>query len=436
MAPSRPRTLFPPLRSSRGRDAIALAMKDSWSPGEDRRDRGRVDRGVIHSRRSRSPIARRRETDRAIKPRERSVERSGTHHRHGEGRRDRSRERKRGSSASPLRDTREEVRERNRGRELLEPRSTQKSKHSIQHSPPRSKRHQSRSVSPHRGHNKRPSRKESRSPRREGVTESVLQAIKKITAPSPIPSRKRSLERRASDYYSEPKAKRHRDYERSDKRGRSPLHRQDREEFGPQYGKPSVHRYRSPQPSPNRISKRNRSPYSRPAEYDRPRNHSPLAPRYSSERDRYGPSHRSRPQSPRAPRGSRPSRGSSPNPNLEPLGGRPRRDDRRPSSGSTSSRPTSGQPPSATGANSIEVKSEKMAGRGFYGNQHGYNQTQQMQAAFPLKPQYNQAPVDPRQYSQSPQHHMTPHSYHGSPAQSPYSGGRGNWSGHQQYSQP
>jgi CTD kinase subunit alpha len=78
-----------------------------------------------------------------------------------------------------------------------------------------------------------------------------------------------------------------------------------------------------------------------------------------------------------------------------------------------------------------------MAGQGFYGQQQGYNPNQQMQAAFPLKTQYNQqSQVDPRQYSQSPQHQMTPHSYHGSPqAQSPYNSGRGNWSNQpQQYS--
>jgi CTD kinase subunit alpha len=79
-----------------------------------------------------------------------------------------------------------------------------------------------------------------------------------------------------------------------------------------------------------------------------------------------------------------------------------------------------------------------MAGRGFYGGQQGYHPNNQMQAAFPLKPQYNQGPqVDPRQYSQSPQHHMTPNSYHGSPqAQSPYSAGRGNWGGQQQQYSP
>lgn len=78
-----------------------------------------------------------------------------------------------------------------------------------------------------------------------------------------------------------------------------------------------------------------------------------------------------------------------------------------------------------------------MADRGFYGGQQGYNPNQQMQAAFPLKAQYSQPQqVDPRQYSQSPQHHMTPNSYHNSPqAQSPYNSGRGNWGGQpQQYS--
>ncbi|KAI9744258.1 MAG: kinase subunit of RNA polymerase II carboxy-terminal domain kinase I [Claussenomyces sp. TS43310] len=79
-----------------------------------------------------------------------------------------------------------------------------------------------------------------------------------------------------------------------------------------------------------------------------------------------------------------------------------------------------------------------MSGRGSYGPHHGYHPNQQMQAAFPLKPQYNQGPpqhMESRQYSQSPQH-MTPNiSYHNSPqAQSPYSAGRGGWEQQPQYS--
>ncbi len=89
-----------------------------------------------------------------------------------------------------------------------------------------------------------------------------------------------------------------------------------------------------------------------------------------------------------------------------------------------------------SGANSVEVNSEKMAGRAYYGNQGAFNQQQQMQAAFPLK-QYQSPQVDPRQYSQSPQH-MTPGSYHGSPqAQSPYSNhGGSNWGPPQQQYSP
>ena len=88
-------------------------------------------------------------------------------------------------------------------------------------------------------------------------------------------------------------------------------------------------------------------------------------------------------------------------------------------------------------ANGVEVNSEKMAGRGYYGSQPAFNQQQQqMQAAFPLK-QYQSPQLDPRQYSQSPQH-MTPGSYHGSPqAQSPYSNNAGgNWGPPQQQYSP
>jgi CTD kinase subunit alpha len=82
-----------------------------------------------------------------------------------------------------------------------------------------------------------------------------------------------------------------------------------------------------------------------------------------------------------------------------------------------------------SGANSIEIN---MSGRGNFGHQSGYhNPNQQMQAAFPLKPQFNQGPrpqIDTRQYSQSPQHISPTSSYHGSPqAQSPYSAGRTSW---------
>ncbi|PMD37592.1 Pkinase-domain-containing protein [Hyaloscypha variabilis F] len=432
-----------------------VAMIDSWSQGDDRRDRGRVDRGVTRPRRSRSPASRRPESDREPKARQRSPTKSRPLSQHGGDRpRERSRDRRRRQSRSPLRDSREEVRERNRGRELLDTRGSDRSKRSTHHSPSSSgKRRKSRSPSPPRSHHKKSRRATSRSPSRldvGSVTSSRPDKKRRTLSPLPPPSRKRSPERRSSDIRGEAKSRHRRDSGTFERRGRSP---------SPKHGENSSrrnvseHRYehsskhnRSP---PRQAQKpRPRSPFEKSRNQAQRRGHSPHIDRRSPDIDRYEPSNRSRQQSPRAPRSSNQSRGHSPK--RDGAGRPPPRDEYRrdstpqPRNGQQVSSAASGPNSievksaraSASGANSIEVKSEKMAGRGYYAGQQGYHPNNQMQAAFPLKPQYNQGPqVDPRQYSQSPQHHMTPNSYHGSPqAQSPYSAGRGNWGGQQQYS--
>jgi len=444
------------------------AMKDSWS-SDDRRDRGRVDRGVHRQRRSRSPTARRHESDREsreIKGRDRSKSRSIAHHERST--RDRSHERRRRTSRSPRRDPVEAVREKNRGRELLlDTRGSDKSKRSTTHpSPSPGKRRKSRSPSPPRSQHKRSRRVKSQSPPPypEGGSS---RPDRRHRAPSPLPPRRRSPERpersdrRSIDIRGEGKSKHHRDSGAFERRGRSPSPRQDRPERHDYNRRSSAshrdhdsRRNRSPPPPAHFHKSRERSPYNKPKDKERKRDQSPKTGRQSPEVDRYEPDNRSRQQSPGAPRGPRVSRGNSPK---RDRGGRPpppssSRDEYRPgkpkppakggkptpyaASGANSIEVKGARSAAASGANSVEVKSDKMAGRGYY--QQGYNNPHnQMQAAFPLKPQYNQGPqVDPR-YSQSPQHHMTPNSYHGSPqAQSPYGAGRGNWNGQQQFSPP
>ncbi|TAQ83860.1 hypothetical protein B7494_g7820 [Chlorociboria aeruginascens] len=417
---------------STSRYVANLAMKPTWSNGDDRRERGRVDRGVIRPR-SRSPISRRPDSDREAKPRDRSAVRSrpfshrDRHHEH-------SPDRRRRGTRSPIEDSREEVRKRNSGRELLDLRGSDKHKRT-HHSPSSAKRRKSRSPSPNRSHPKRSRRGNSRSPSRfeRGPTSSSRTERDRRDPSPPPPPRKRSPERRPFERGDE-KPNRRRDSAFAERRGRSPA--RDKFESSRRSGLPPLNtsktRHRSPQRSPDRPQKvGERSPRDKIKEKGRRKHQSPFSGRRSPGADRYDSSNRSRQASPRALPASRASRGSSPKPERD---GRPPRDEYRPDfSKSKSGRPSS----AASGANSIGVKSEKMAGRSYYGGQQGYNPNQQMQAAFPLKPQYNQGPqVDPRQYSQSPQHHMTPNSsYHSSPqAQSPYSAGRGNWGPPQPYS--
>ncbi|KAL2059913.1 hypothetical protein VTL71DRAFT_10068 [Oculimacula yallundae] len=461
----RPQSPTPNPNFTTDRPAIGrhVEMIDSWTHGDDRRDRGRVDRGV---RRSPSPSRDRRPSpsrdSRDSKDRTPAKARSITQ---SDRPRDRSPERRRRASRSPVRDSRNDVRERNRGRELLDTRGPEKSNRSITHTSPSSvKRRKSRSPSPPRGHKK--SRRDlSRSPSRlHHKSGPPSKADRKRRPLSPLPPRRNSPSRRPSDIRSELK-QRNRDSVAFDRRGRSPSPRRDRRE--PPSKSENTRRDRSP-PRPTQQSrdrspfdgynedraqepKRERSPFVKPRGKEQKREHSPLAGRRSPNFDR--PPNRSRQPSPRGPRFNKDQRGGK-----SPRGGRRgsrddfSRDDFRPGKGKqkTGKPPTasgansievkgvraslSGATTAASGANSIEVKSDKMNSRGnYYG--HGYN-ANPMQAAFPLKPQYNQGPpVDPRQYSQSPQHQMTPNShYSGSPqAQSPYSAGRGNY-GQQQFS--
>ena len=416
-----------------------VAMKDSWSHGDDRRDRGRVDRGVTRQRRSRSPAPRRPETDREPHSRDRGVVKPRPISDLDDRPRERSQDRRRRPSRSPIRDSREEVRERNRGRELLDTRGSEKPKRGG-HNSPSGKRRKSRSPSIYRSHHKKSKRGSSRSPSRvEGGSFGSSRGDKRHRANSPDPPRRRSPERNHTDRRAEGRNKHSRDSGISDRRGRSTSPKRDRGEpsRAPQ---PDIQKHnRSPPPrSPARQQKpRERSPFNQSSSFDKSkdkekkRNQSPNKGRRSPDVDRYEPPNRSRQPSPRAPKGPKSNRGSSPK---RDSGGRQSRDEYRPGK----QKGKQGRPSSAaSGANSIEVKADKMAGRGFYGGQQGYNPNP-MQAAFPLKAQYNQQPqqVDPRQYSQSPQHQMTPNSYHNSPqAQSPYNSGRGNWGGQpQQYS--
>lgn len=409
------------------------AMKDSWSRGDDRRERGRVDRGITRSRRSRSPFQRREgERDSEGRGREIREPRPISDRPH-----ERSQDRRRRLSRSPIKDSREDVRERNRGRELLESRGSGKPKRNTHHSPSSSKRRKSRSPSPPRSHHKRSRRVPSRSPPRgEEGSRTSSRPDKKHRALSPLPHRRRSPERKSSDIRGDRRNKHRRDSGLLERRGRSTSPKRERRDS--QQGSTIVYdidskHSRSPQQSPGRLlESRARSPPKGP---DKERAQSPINGRNSPEFKRYEYSNRSRQPSPRAPRGSKPSRGSSPK---RDKGGRSSRDEYRPGKPLGKAKGKSGrQGPAASGANSIEVKGDKMANRGFYGSHQGYNPNQQMQAAFPLKPQYQGGQLDLRQYSQSPQHQATPNSYHSSPqAQSPYGAGRGNWNSQQpqQYS--
>lgn len=425
----------PPKEHPDARDAIALEMKDSWSPGDDRRDRGRVDRGVIErrSRRSRSPTSRRPDTDRTPNARDRSIDRSKPSQEFE--RRDHSPDRRRQISPRPGRDLQEEVLKRNQGRELLlETRGPETAKGNIAHSPQPIKRRKSRSPSPSRNQQKKV-RRNSRSPvRHNGNTKGSSRRERKRRNRSTSQHRNRQSEHNRNNQREEGNPRNRRDFGKNDKRGRSPGQNRDKfEKTRPSssldYDDPPTNRNQSPQKPIEQEQKDGGRPVIESVENkEKKRELSPYSSRRSPERERYEPTNRGRRQSPRAPKGPKGNRRRSPKRDK----GRHPRDEYRPNNKSRG-RPTT----AASGANSIEVKSDKMANRGFFGNQQGYNQANQMQAAFPLKPQFNQVPqgpqADPRQFSQSPQHQMTPNSYHGSPqAQSPYSSGRGNWNGSQQ----
>ncbi|KAK2623811.1 hypothetical protein QTJ16_006992 [Diplocarpon rosae] len=490
-------------------------MIDSWSHGDDRRDRGRIDRGVRRSpSRDRSNL----NHDRRHSPRRDSKDRTLAKSRpQGERPRDRSSERRRRSrSPPPVRDSRDEVRERNRGRELLDTRGPEKPKRSnTHHSPSSAKRRKTRSPSPPRGH-KKSRREASRSPSRlERGQPTSSKSEKKRPALSPPPPRRRSPDRKPSGSVREGRSKHYRDSSDIDRRGRSSSPRRDRrdvfsksdllrrERSPPRHSQKPRDRspfdkykdrsrrrerspfgkYREKEPKRERSpfdrykeTERKRSPYNKSRDQEQRRNRSPGARRTSPGLDHPGPPNRTRqalsPQDSKFAKESGPRIRSRPElspqdskfakergKSSEEVRGSSRRgsrdehprDDYRPGKG----KPTTGRQPlqgvsgdnhieskggggskpplSASGANSIEVISDKMYGRGNFQGQQGYHHNP-MQAAFPLKPQYNQgAQVDLR-FSQSPQHHMTPNSYQGSPQHSPYGAGRGSYMGQPQYS--
>ena len=412
----------------------AAAMKDSWSHGDDRRERGRVDRGIPRPRRSRSPPTRRREGDRDSRARDRNIRDPRPFLEHDRSR-ERSQDRRSRLFRSPHRDTRNDVRERNRGRELLDARGSDKPTRSFRDSPSSGKRRKSRTPSPTRSHHKRSRRGTSRSPERgEEGFKATSTSDKKYRLLSPHPSRRRSPDRKSQDNRADHRSKHHRDSGVPEKRGRSPSPRLDRKasrQSSTAHQNINSKDSRSPQQSPARLPKpRTRSPLKR---QERQRARSPTSGRRSPEFNRYELSPRSRQLSPGAPRGPKPPRGSSPQ---HERVGRPPRDEYRPGKSGKPKGKSGRSGPAVSGANSIEVSGDKMANRGFYGGHQGYSPHQQMQAAFPLKPQYQGGQVDPRQYSQSPQHRMTPNSYHSSPqAQSPYGAGNGNWNSQQRQQQ-
>ncbi|RKF82030.1 putative protein kinase [Golovinomyces cichoracearum] len=434
-----------------------VAMKDSRSNVEDRRDRGRANRGISGSRTPRSPISYRQEGERTTsKYRGRSPIKTKTTPQRDNRSRDRSYERRRRISLSPDRDSREIVRERNRGRELLDTRGSHKHRKSSTYRSPSSskRRRESRTPSPPRSHIKKSKRGQSRSPTRfEGRLGSNPRQDRRKRVVSPPPPRKRSLDHSAE--ITDSRSKRHRESIILEKRDRSPSprDRQNSRRETYHHRDTSPRRVRSPRRNSQKF--RDRSPTDRHPtkghrregkEFNRGRSPDYDSPQYT------------RHASPRAPKGPKSYRGSH-SPRRGGRGGRLYREDTRlfessetsttdrgPSFGGLRSSNTelkssrASAAASASGAISTEVNRDKMAGRGYYGGQHGYNPHHQMQAAFPLKPQYNQGhpQADPRQFSQSPQHHVTPGSYHSSPVLSPYGAGRGNWSGHtpQQYSPP
>jgi CTD kinase subunit alpha len=398
-------------------------MKDSWSHGDDRRDRGRVDRGVTRLRRSPSPAGRRHETERDGKHRDRGRSVKEEESSHSKSRhKDQSKDRRRALSRSPARS--EDYRERNRGRELIDSRSSGKTRRDSHQHQPSSKRHKSRSPSRDREHRKK-SRRSSRSPVRVESESKSRGSRVDNTRRQRSPARPRSPPPRDLSVRDSERKRERADV--PDRRRRSASPRRERDSSRgrgtpPRRGTES--RKRSPTPLrsiPNRERRERRGSPPAKSSNQRTRNdeYRPDRRSRSPKVDRYEPSNSSRPVSPAPPRGPRGPSTSSSRPKRE----RPARDEYRPQR--------------ASGANSIEIDDEKMVGRGGFGHP-GYPNPQ-MQAAFPLKQQYNQSPrpqIDTRQYSQSPQHITPNSSYHNSPqAHSPYSAGRG-WGGQPQQFSP
>ncbi|KAK0378669.1 hypothetical protein CLIM01_03962 [Colletotrichum limetticola] len=373
-----------------------VAMRDDRRSGDERRDRGRAGREVTRSRRSPSPPPRRpRESDRLpdSKPREPPPDKSQPSGRSHHRTRERSRERPRRASPSPSRRDkyREDSRDRSRGRGTGESRRESRAKHPRDRSrgaqrgdgaaSPSSKRLRSRSLDRSATERKKPRR--DNSPRRDHREAAPGDAGRSARG-SPRPSRRSpSPDRR--EYRSKPKERsrrRHRSRTRSPEREKR-RDRRDRSTSRRREQSPGRRRDRSPLPH------RQRSP-ARPPSTSTRSDRRPASPRRSS-RDRQ----RRRLSQSRASTRSL-SRGSG----------------RRGQQGDESRVTFKSQP--SSGANSVEVS---MSGRG----NHRGGFVSQGPPAFAHGQQYS----DPRQFSQSPQ--PTPNSYNGSPNQSPYGAGRGNW---------
>ena len=386
-------------------------MKNSWSHGDDRRDRGRVDRGVTRPRRSPSPTRRRDIERERGRDREKAKEASSRSERRARSRdQSRDRDRRRPTSRSPAAgDKQEDIRERNKGRELLDSRGSGKSRREGHQGSSVSvgKRGSSRSPSRERSHRKR-RRDTSRSRERHHSTSksvSRIESSRHETSPSRVNwprDRRSSIQTPGNDKGKSAAPDR-------EERSRSP-----RRETLPSRGPLS--------PPREPADSRNRSVSDRGSTHrERRQRHRSPHPKSSDQNSRR---HRSRSRDNRSPRTGRHKSPGSTSPRAsrgrwEPgtkssslsRRGRPSRDEYRPDQ------------QTASGANSIEVEDTTMNGRGGYGYGPGYHNPNQMQAAFPLKPQYNQGPIN--QYSQSPQHISPNSSYHGSPQQSPYPAGRG-----------
>ncbi|KFY46319.1 hypothetical protein V495_02544 [Pseudogymnoascus sp. VKM F-4514 (FW-929)] len=391
-----------------------VAMKNSWSHGDDRRDRGRVDRGVTRSRRSPSPTGRRRDVERERgRDSEKAKEASSRSERRARSRdQSRDRDRRRPTSRSPAR----AIRERNKGRELLDSRGSGKSRREGHQGSSVGKRGSSRSPSRERSHRKR-RRDTSRSrERRHSTSKSVSRIENSRHEASPSRANWPSDRRPSIQTLESDKAK-------SAAPDRAERSGSPRREALPSRGPPS--------PPRESVDGRNRSVSDRGSTH-RERRHRHRSP-HSKSSDQNSRRHRSRSRDNRSPRPDRHKSSGSTSPRSSrgrweagtkssslSRRGRPSRDEYRPDQ------------QTASGANSIDVEDTTMNGRGGYGYGPGYHNPNQMQAAFPLKPQYNQGPTN--QYSQSPQHISPNSSYHGSPQQSPYPAGRGGWGppqGHQ-----
>lgn len=412
-------------------------MKDSWSHGDDRRDRGRVDRGVTHLRRSPSPTARRRdldrhrETDRAddTVSRFERRQRSRGHSKDRDRDRGRARDHRRLNSKSPTREKQEDIRERNRGRELLDSRSSATLKRDNHHDLSVGKRHNIGSPSRDRDQRKRSKREASSSRDRYRSNSKSLSNRVENSRRDPSQTRNRSPRgRRTSPHTSEGNPSRFTGHEkrhlsRSPKRNRS-ISRGRRS--------PARERLDARENSPSdrgrdyrdRHHQRKSSPRRDFEGYKRARSRSRSRRRHSSRSGREAAPVRSKVNSCSTDRSSRSFKESA--------------HKNRAISRERGSRAASRSDRISTSASAADKEAHKdktadMNGPGGYGYGSGFQNPNQIHSAFSGKPQVNTGSVDPRHYSQSPQHLSAHSSYHGSPQHSPYGTGRGGYP-QQQYS--